>query len=128
MYMRVALMMPLFFRVSTDELIAKRKRYKKILLAIDLLIWATLCCTTTYAILNTEENWYVPLFWCGLSVFMTGTFIFSFLKIRHHTKGLAKEDKMGTRRLLYAHCVAFLTGMICTTVSSVLITIQRHQD
>ena len=115
MYLRVAFMMPLFFRVQTDTVIAKRRQYKRILLALDLLVSATLSFTTTYAIVDSDGGaWYVSLFWTILTVVMTGTFILSFIKIRHHTKGLAKRDSMGSKHLLYAHCVAFIVSSVCS--------------
>ena len=125
MYMRVALMMPLYFRVETPELTDKRERYKKIFVVVDLLVFATLCGTTTFAILIVEkdQSWYVPLFWSLWTMILTTVFGVSFFMIRNHTKGLAKKDKLGNRHLLYFHFGAFLASSVCSVAYSVCMTI-----
>ena len=128
MYLRVATMMPLYFKVQTDELTAKRARYKKIFISIDLLVFVLLCGSTTYAIVIKHEAWYMPLFWCILTMTMTAVFGVSFLKIRSHTKGLAKTDTLGSKRLLYVHFFAFLSSSVCSLAYFVCTSTKRHLE
>ena len=128
MYLRVALIIPLTFCLQTENVKVKRHRYRKILLVVDLLVYAFLCFTFIFQLVRDDEHWCVPAIWSVLSVTVTTSLCFSMLQIRKYTRSLAKKDSLKGRGLPYAHQGLFLVATVITLTAFIVSRLEIYES
>ena len=103
MYLRVALLAPLTICFQSDQVRAKRQRYSRILLAIDLAAYTSIATSLTVELALSVQRWVLALFWACYGVVLTWTLCFALRRIRSYMKAMNLNGLIPSRTLILSH-------------------------
>ena len=103
MYLRVALLAPLTICFQSDQVRAKRQRYSRILLAIDLAAYTSIATSLTVELALSVQRWVLALFWACYGVVLTWALCFALRRIRSYMKAMNLNGLIPSRTLILSH-------------------------
>ena len=114
-------MVPITFCLQTDEIKTKRMHYKRVLLAIDLLVYGVLITFLIYELAGGVDVWFSSLSWNLLAIVTTICLCLALRRIRRYTIGLSNTGMEVNQGLLSAHQASFVAAAV---ISSIVFTLE----
>ena len=97
-------MVPLIFCYQTEQIKAKRLCYERVLLAIDLFVYAVLLVLVSCELGFREDSLGIVCFWSLLAISLTFALCLALRRVRKYSSNFSNDSGMqASKNLLLAH-------------------------